>query len=176
MPNLPERTAKPLEVGVILRAHGLRGDVRVRLHWAGSDTLENVPAVLLRSDKGLDVSYVVQSARRSPQGLLLKLDGVGDRDAADALRGARVLVAREYLPPMQEGEFFLTDLVGATVRCGDEVIGVVESIRVHPSVDCLVILSPQGKRLEQPVVEHWLESVNVDQGEIVLATRDGLID
>jgi 16S rRNA processing protein RimM len=174
---LQKRSAQPLEIGAVTRAHGLRGDVRVRLHWSGSDTLEGVRVVLLRSGASQSTrEFSVHSARRSPQGLILKLDGVDDRDSAEALRGSLVSVPREFLPQLDEGEYYLSDLVDAEVRCEGEVIGVVESIRLHPSVDCLVILTGTGKRVEQPVVSHWLESVDVDAGVVLLSSRDGLIE
>jgi 16S rRNA processing protein RimM len=107
--------------------------------------------------------------------VLLRLSGVHDRDAAEALRGLTVCVPRERLPPPEEGEYYLCDLVGATVRTPSKIIGQVTEVRVHPSVDTLVIRAPDGKLLEQVIAEPWVQSVDIEAKVVELSSEDGLI-
>jgi ribosomal 30S subunit maturation factor RimM len=69
----------------------------------------------------------------------------------------------------------LADLVGATVTAPDGIVGTVVEVALHPSVDALVIETPDGGRLEQPLLDHWLSAVDPSGKSIVLTSRDGLM-
>jgi 16S rRNA processing protein RimM len=164
-----------VELGRVTRPHGIRGEVRVQLHWAGSDTLEHVGEItLMRGKENVGVRRI-ESARRVEKAVLLRLSGVDDRDAAEALRGLAVCVPRERLPPPEEGEYYLCDLVGATVRTPSRTIGEVTEVRVHPSVDTLVIRAPDGKLFEQVIAEPWVVHVDTEAKVVELSSEDGLI-
>jgi 16S rRNA processing protein RimM len=84
-------------------------------------------------------------------------------------------VPRDRLPPPEQGEYYLCDLVGATVRTSSRIVGEVTEVRVHPSVDTLVIRAPDGKLFEQVIAEPWIESVDVEAKLVELSSEDGLI-
>jgi 16S rRNA processing protein RimM len=170
---------KLLEVGRVGRAHGLSGEVRVHLHWADSEALYEASQVELALD-GKVLKYDVESARPTNKAVLLKLAGVDDRSAAEALSGARVSVSREALAPLEEGEYYLTDLIGARVRAPDasgelEEIGEVVEVRLHPSVDALVVRLSDGTLAEQVLADPWLGRVDAEAGIVELVSRDGLV-
>ena len=165
-----------IEVGRIARAHGVRGELRVQLHWSESDSLLAADTVLLQQPGGATRAMKIEGARRADRAILLKLAGVSDRDAATALRGARILVARQALPAAEDGEFYLCDLIGARVVDPAGELGVVVEIRGHPSVDCLVIRTDDGRLVEQPLVAPWFERVDLETRRVYLSGRDGLIE
>jgi 16S rRNA processing protein RimM len=164
-----------VELGRVTRPHGIRGEVRVQLHWAGSDTLEHVGEITLMRGKENAGVRRIEAARRVDKAVLLRLAGVHDRDAAEALRGLTVCVPRDTLPPPEEGEYYLCDLVGATVRTPARTIGEVTEVRVHPSVDTLVIRAPDGKLFEQVIAEPWIAHVDPEAKIVELSSEDGLI-
>jgi 16S rRNA processing protein RimM len=167
---------KVLEVGRVAKPHGVRGELKVQLHWVQSSALLEVDSVMLRSEQCPERSYVVERARRSSRFVLLKLRGVDDRATAEPLRGAAVAVARAELPPLAEGEFYLGDLVGARVLGPGGLVGDVVEVLPYPSVDVVVVRTPEGKLVEQPLSEPWVERVDAAQGCIHLASTDGLIE
>jgi 16S rRNA processing protein RimM len=165
-----------VEIGRIARAHGVRGELRVALHWPDSDTLLASPEVLVQAPGAEPRMMRVERARRADRAILLTLAGIGDRDAASALRGASVQVRRDSLPAAAAGEFYLCDLIGARVVEPGGEVGVVVEIKSHPSVDCLVIRTPQGSLVEQPLVLPWFERVDLAARCVHLSGRDGLIE
>ena len=169
-------TAPTIEVGRIARPHGVRGELRVQLHWPDSDSLLAASEVSIQLPGAEPRVMQVEVARRADRAILLKLVEIADRDAAATLRGATVSVARSELPAADEGEFYLCDLVGAEVVEPGGPVGVVVEVRGHPSVDCLVIRTDQGKTLEQPLVAPWFERVDLDAHRVYLSGRDGLIE
>lgn len=170
-----------VELGRVARAHGLRGELEIRLHWPGSTTLFEVEEVTLRAPESSASTRGrlcrIQHARSTPKGVLLALDDIGDRDAAEQLKGWSVCVSRAALPELEQGEYYLGDTLGAEVFTRDgQRVGRVVDLRMYPSVDALLIEREDGGRLEQPLVEPWLESVDVAAGRVVLSSLDGSLE
>lgn len=169
MPNPDE-----LEVGRVSKAHGIAGELRIVPHWESSDALSQVSELWLTVN-GRRAAYEVERARSVPRAYLVKLRGVDDRNAAEALHGATVSVARAVLPPLEPGEYYLIDLVGAKVNGPGGEVGEVQGVVSHPTVDVIVVRLPDGKLVEQPLSEPWLERVDVAARQIVLNSLDGLM-
>ena len=166
---------KPLEIGYVAKVFGLRGELKLGLHWEGSDALEHVRRVVLTKGEHTR-AFSVQAVRGTAKSPIIQLEGISDRSGAEPWKGASVGVNRGDLPPLKPGEYYLSDLVGATVTAPDGVVGIVEEVGIHPSVDTLVIRAPDGGLLEQPLVDEWLSEVDAEAGRVVLANREGLID
>ena len=163
-----------LEVGRVSKAHGILGELRIVPHWEGSAALEQVAEIWLTL-KDRRVAYAVERARAVPKAFLVKLRGVNDRNAAEALHGATVSVPRSTLPPLEPGEYYLVDLVGSKVLGPEGLVGHVTGVVSHPTVDVVVVQRPDGSSAEQPLSEPWLVSVDVSAHEIVLSSLDGLM-
>jgi 16S rRNA processing protein RimM len=165
----PER----LEIGRILKPHGLRGELRVQLYWDDSDAFDQVEEVLLLGQTP-ELRRVV-SVRSGAKGVLLTLDGVTDRDGAELLRDVVIAVERAKLQPPAADEYYLVDLIGAVVLAPDGVVGRVVEIAQHPSCDAIVIETDAGERLEQALLDPWIESIDDRAKEVRLFSRDGLM-
>jgi 16S rRNA processing protein RimM len=168
-----------IELGRVSRPHGLRGEIEVRLHWPESTALLEATRVVLSAPTGSVEQRVcrIRQARPTPKGVLLSLHEVADRTTAEQLRGWSVSLEREVLPPLEEGEYYLCDTVGADVFGPDgEHLGRVVDLRLYPSVDALLIALDSGGHAEQPLVDHWVSEVDVAARRVVLAATDGLLD
>jgi 16S rRNA processing protein RimM len=165
-----------IRMGRVTRAHGVAGELEVRPDWEHSRGLLAATEVLLESESGALEARRVRASRQTPKGLLLRLEGIEDRDAAEARTGNVVRVARDVLPKLKDGEYYLCDLVGATVTCSEGPIGEVVEVQMYPSVDAVVIEAPDGERFEQPLLDEWIARVDVSARQIMLASRDGLIE
>jgi 16S rRNA processing protein RimM len=165
-----------LRIGRLTRAHGLKGELEVRLDWSDSRALLEAERVLLTRPDGGTEAHVIAGTRSTGKGVLLRLEGVADRDAAEALCGSTVSVSRAELPPLEEGEYYLCDLVGLAVAGPSGLLGRVIEIQMYPSVDAVVIEAPDGARYEQPLISEWLERVDVAADGIVLRSLDGLLE
>ena len=170
----PAETEAGLEVGRVSKAHGITGELRIVPHWESSDALERVAELSLTQD-GKRRVFAIERVRAVPRAYLVKLNGVDDRNAAEALHGATVSVPRSALPELAPGEYYLIDLIGAKVKGPDGEIGEVTGIVSHPTVDVVVVRLTDGKSAEQVLSEPWLERVDVAAREIVLSSLDGLM-
>jgi 16S rRNA processing protein RimM len=168
-------SANLLEVGRVLKPHGLKGELRVQLHWVGSEALSQVSEVLLRKE-AREIRAKIAAVRDGGKGILLSLNEVRDRNAAEAICGASVWVDRAQLPKLEPGEYYLVDLIGAQVVAPDGAVGTVVDLSFYPSMDCLIVETPGGSRVEQPLLPHWIARVDAPAGKIELSSRDGLIE
>jgi 16S rRNA processing protein RimM len=167
---------EPMRIGYVVRAHGLRGELEMRLDWSDSRALSQAREIILTSREGVAAPHVVQHARKTSKGFVVQLRGVQDRNAAEAQLGATVSVRRSDLPALAEGEYYLCDLVGLVVSTPEGVVGNVVDVQVDPSVDAIVIETPEGKRVEQPLLGEWIERVDLPGRHITLSSGAGLIE
>ncbi len=175
---LPDDAWVPL--AEVMRPHGVRGELRLRVFSRDSDVLLDVDEVLVRFPEGDEQEVSVDAARRANDAILLKLYTVDDRDRADELRGALVCVRRGALPPLEEGEFYACDIEGARVfvregEGGPRAIGRVVELRTYPSVDVLVVQADDGgPPWEVPIVSALVERVDAAAGTVTLSTIEGI--
>ena len=128
-------------VGSIVKPHGVRGEVRVKLYNDQSDVLLDIHDVRLERPGAPAVDRAIRKARALAGGsLLIAFEGVADCDQAEALRGFEILVPRDALPPPEPGEFYVVDVIGSRAVFSDGTdIGAVVDFQSFPSTDVLVI-------------------------------------
>jgi 16S rRNA processing protein RimM len=158
-------------LGVVIGAHGLRGELRVKLYNPGSDLLAGVRQVALRREVETQTTdrVALRNARAHGGGVwLVTLDGCTDRDTATALRGTDLCIARAELPALPPGEHYLVDLVGLDARLPDgSAVGVVEAAVEYPASQVLRV-RVQGGAVEVPMFAPYLVEVRLDEGAVIV--------
>ncbi|HEY8217084.1 MAG TPA: ribosome maturation factor RimM [Acidimicrobiia bacterium] len=131
--------ARRLEVGRIGRAHGLRGEVAVTFSTDREERTAAGAVLVAIDDRGVERALVVAAARPHQGRWLVRFEGIGDRTAAEALRGC-ALVADEL--PGRGDELWVHELVGAeVVDAAGAVLGRVTAVEANPAHDLLVLES-----------------------------------
>jgi 16S rRNA processing protein RimM len=121
-------------------------------------------------------SYRVLSVQRERDEFLLALEGVVDRDEADALRGSRLAVERAELPPLAECEVYVADLVGCQVVDRDgRSLGVVVSTFPSGAHELLRVVGEDTDFL-LPLVEPIVHEVDLEGRRIVCDPPPGLLE
>lgn len=149
---------RPVTLAVIIGAHGVTGEVRLKLFAESVDSL--------RAHKAFnDGSLTLKSVRDGPNGAIACFAEITDRNAAEKLRGTELTVPRDVLPPLAEGEYYHADLIGLpAVSTEGEALGVVVAVENFGAGDILEIERPTGKRFMVPMtaVPEWGERLIVD--------------
>jgi len=163
-------------VGRIGRPHGIRGDVVVgvrtdepELRFAKGSRLDTAPAKL--------GPLTVLGSKWHSGELLVRFEGISDRDAAAELRGTWVLVdSASIAPPDDPDEFHDTDLIGLSVRTvGGAAVGIVDDV-LHSGQDVLVVKTADGSDVMVPFVLPIVPEVDVASGFLVINPPEGLLD
>ncbi len=146
-----------LHAGVVGRPHGLDGSFHVAEPVAA--LLETGAEVRLGGARRTIVRLAGHDERP-----IVRLDGCEDRDAAVALRGQELLVARTNAPGLDEDEWWATDLEGCAVRDGDREVGVVGRLLALPSCEVLeVTRAGDAPDLLVPLVRDAVRDVDLDR-------------
>ena len=164
-------------VGLVIGAHGLRGELRVRLPDERIENLRATPTVRLVCQQGdpNTVEARVRAVRTGRAGeALLSLEGVGDRDAAEKLLGREIRVDAEQLERLPDGEYYQYQLVGGRVEDREgKRLGIVTGIWETGASDVLVV--EDGGR-EHLIPAAFLREVETDARRIVVELPPGLIE
>ena len=169
-----------VELGYVVGAHALKGELRVRWLGDGPENLLSADSIWLaesRSDAGAPV-YEVRAVGAGRSGeVRLKLDGVDDRTAAEELRGRMVLVDASQLAPLADGEFYWHELIGFRVETLEGVeVGEVTEIWDTGAHDLLVVRSESGAQSLIPTAREIMKDVEADARRIVIDALPGLIE
>lgn len=165
-----------LEVGYVARTHGVRGEIRVRLHNSMSTALDELSEVRLTGPGSLPARVLkVCSARAIGAHVALVLEGIEDRSGAEALVGAKVLVAGSALPALEDDEFYHFELIGLeAVNERGEPVGRLEEI-IPTAADDVYVVRGQAGELMVPARTPYVGSIDLEAGRIRLACLEDLI-
>lgn len=158
-----------LEAGKIVNTHGIAGEVKI-LPWADE------PAFLLQFETVyIDGQPVrVRSARVHKNCVLAKLEGVEDVNAAMRLRDKVVCIDREDAD-LEEGVFFLADLMGLEVRDAGSgaVLGQIDDVLTLPASNVYVVKGGAREHMI-PAVPEFIAETNVDEGYLLVRLIEGM--
>jgi 16S rRNA processing protein RimM len=168
-----------LVVGRVVKAHGVTGEVVVEVRTDDPD-LRFAPGSSLRgmpSRGGPESRYVIESAREHSGRLLVRLEGVTDRNAADSLRGTLFLVDSGDLPPIEDpDEFYDHQLEGLqVVTTTGTAVGSVAEVLHTAAGELLSVRTEEGEVLV-PFVSAIVTSVSLADRTIEIDPPDGLLE
>jgi 16S rRNA processing protein RimM len=179
MSSTPIDNGREYLVGIAVRAHGLRGELVVEVH-TDSPQERFAPGVSLiaRRPDAPAGTLTVESARPHSGRLLVRFAEAPDRDAAEALRGTRLLVAADAIaPPEDEEEFHVHQLEGLRAELEDgTVVGTVRDVTHGPGGELLVLARPERADALVPFVRAIVPMVDLTAGRLVLTPPEGLLD
>ncbi len=154
----PTKADAPVVLAVVIGAHGVNGQVRLKVFAEDFGTYKSFNGGAL----------TLKSTQSGNNGLIARFSEVADRNAAEALRGTELTVPRSALPPLGEGEYYHADLIGLpAVSTTGEDLGRVVLVENFGAGDVLEIERANGKRFMIPMnadaVPEWsAESLTVN--------------
>ncbi|HEX2904461.1 MAG TPA: ribosome maturation factor RimM [Jatrophihabitans sp.] len=171
-----DASTEVVAVGRIGKAHGVRGDVFVEPWTDAPDERFADGAVLLGSDR----QFTVAATRLHSGKLVVHFAGVGDRTAAEAVRGQVLSVPAAQRPPIEDpDEFYDTDLVGLAVRTvAGEQLGPVTDV-LHSAAGSLLVIelaAEGGREVLLPFRLDFVPTVDLAAGIAVVDPPEGLLE
>jgi 16S rRNA processing protein RimM len=158
-------------VGIATRAHGVRGEVAIQ---SRSDNPERWTAgAVVYGEDG--AALTVEAVRGSGARLFVRFAGVGDRTAAEALRGRTFVVPVSWLPPLPDGEYWPHQLEGSSVTTeSGRSLGTLTDVVANPANDLWVAVDPAGTETLVPAIREVVVEVDADAKRIVVRDVPGL--
>ena len=168
---------KYLVVGEILRPHGVRGEVRTRVLTDYPEQLVQLNSMYL-GDSPDDAElrkHTVNGVRFNNEYLLLKLEGYGSRNDAELLRNKKVMIAIDQAVPLEDGEYYLFQLIGLKVIADEEDVGRVQEVLQTGANDVYVVASEKYGEILIPAHEQTIEDIDFDARVITMSLPEGLL-
>ena len=164
---------KLLLMGAILGAHGIKGEVKVKSFAAKPSDIGGYGTLCDAKEKRRFDLNIVGTSDATRGILIARIAGVADRNAAEALKGTELYVARDRLPKLTDtDEFYFADLVGLqAVSESGKVFGRVVSVDNYGAGDLLLVADGDADAADSfvvPFTKAFVPVVDVAQGKLVL--------
>lgn len=165
-----------LEIGQIVNTFGIKGFVKVMPYVDDIERYGELEKVYVKKGKDLITEYQVEEVKYQKNMVLLKLKGIETIEEAEKLRNSYLEVKREDAIKLEEGEYFIADLIGAQVLTDEgENLGKLDDIFNTGSNDIYVVKDDLGKQILLPAISDIIKEINVEESKIIVHIIEGLI-
>ncbi len=164
-----------LRVGVITTTHGVRGEVKVFPTTDDPNRFKELKKIFLDTGKDL-LPLELEGVKFFKQMAILKFKGIDNINDIEKYRGKDILISREDAVKLEEGEYFIYDLIDSTVFTDDgQELGVLSEIMTTAANDVYVVKTTAGKEVLIPSIPECILDVDVDGKKIIVHLLDGLL-
>lgn len=161
--------ARDVLLGAVIGAQGLKGEVKVKTFTQSPERLGAYGPLHTKDGK----RFRVLSVREAKDAAVVALDGVNDRNAAEALKGAELFVPRSALPKEEADEFYHADLVGLRAEDTEgRAMGTIRAVHNFGAGDVLEIVRDDGDEVFLPFTREVAQEIDIEGGRIVIAAPE----
>jgi 16S rRNA processing protein RimM len=150
-------------IGVIVKAQGIKGEVKVKPYTDTPDVLCHLTHVIIEGE-----IVKVDASRCDNTMAYIKLEGVDDRNMAEEMRSKEIYVEKSHVPALPKGRHYINDLLGCAVYDDEkQSLGELTDILQNGANDVYVIKNPKGE-IMVPVIKSVIKSIDASKKEIIL--------
>lgn len=165
-----------LRIGVITTTHGIRGEVKVFPTTDDAKRFDDCDEVILVTKKE-QISLHVERVKYFKNIVIVKFKEFNDINQVEQFRKCDIMVTRENAVPLEEGEYFICDIIGAEVEEEDGThIGTVKDVIETGANNVFVIQTNEGKEVLFPSIPECIKKVDVENKKVVAYIMPGLLD
>ena len=173
--KLEEHELKNLEIGQIVNTFGIKGMVKAN-PWVNDVTrFDNLKKVYVKIRKELN-ELEIEEVKYHKNQVLIKFKGIETIEQAEKLKNAILEIDRKDAIPLEEGEYFIADLLESEVYSDEgEKIGILYDIYNTGSNDIYVVKDELGKQILLPGISDVIKEVDLEHKKIVVHLLKGLV-
>ena len=161
-------------VGTVTSPHGVRGDVKIYPTTEDPARFLDLDEVILRRN-GKEEIRGISHVRFLKNLVVLHLEGIDDRNAAEPYRGWELYVTRENAIPLEEGEYYVADLIGMDVYTEKDKLGILTDVMQTGANDVYVVDSPRYGEVLIPAIKACIINVDPEGGRMDVHLLPGLV-
>jgi len=164
-----------LRVGVISSTHGIAGEVKVFPTTDDKNRFKKLKECFISTKNGL-MPAKIEKVRFFKQMVILKFEGMNDINAIIPYKNCDIMVSRENAVPLEEGEFFICDVIGATVYTDDgKEFGELRDVLQTGANDVFIVTYDGGKEALFPVIPECVLDIDVENKKVIVHIMPGLL-
>lgn len=165
-----------LQVGVITSTHGIKGEVKVFPTTDDKNRFKDLKEVILDTGKE-KLTLNIQGVKFFKQFVILKFKGIDDINHVEKYKKASLLVTRENAVKLEEGEYFVSDLIGLEVVSDENSdLGILKEVLFTGANDVYVVKGQDEKEILLPAIKECILNVDLDKGIMQVHVMEGLLD
>ena len=162
-------------VGVIANTHGIRGEVKIFPTTDDVKRFDYLKEAYIDAGKE-KIKVEVSNVRYFKNLVIVKFKGIDNINDIDRYKGKDLLVTRENALPLEEGEYYLADIIGANVYTEDgNLFGSLEDV-IETGANLVYSVQHEGKEVLLPVIDDCVKEVNVEEKKVIVHIMKGLLD
>ncbi len=166
---------KYLEIGQIVNTFGIKGMVKIKPFTNDIKRFDKLKTIYIESKK-IKKEYEIEEIKYHKNMVLMKLKGINTPEEANQLRQSYLLVDREKEEPLEEGVYYIIDLLGLPVYTDQgKLLGKVDDIFNTGSNDVYVVKNELGKQILLPGIPDVLKKVDLEEKRITVHLIPGLM-
>ena len=163
-----------LRVGILTNTHGLKGEVKVLPTTEDPDRFLDLTRVFVELDRGQKRELPLESVRFFKQFVICKFSGLDRIEDVVALKGLDLLIPREEGIPLEEGEFYIADLLGMEVHTDEgEFLGTVTDV-IQTGANDVYVVRGEGGEILLPAIAECVLSVSPEENRMLVHRMKGL--
>lgn len=163
-------------IGVITKPHGLKGEVKVFPTTDDAKRFKKLKKCIIRTKKG-DIEAEKKSCKFFKNLVILSFVGYDDINEVEALRNCDIYVSREDAVPLEEGEYYISDVIGSDVyEDNGSHLGTVEDVLQTGANDVFIVAMENGKELLVPVINDCVIEIDTESRKVIVKLMKGMLD
>lgn len=160
-----------MELGYVNNVRGLRGEIKVIHYCDFKEFFEELDSVIIKNTE-----YTIEAIKYYKDQVVLKLCGVDTVEAAEALKNQTVYANKSDLPPLEEGVFYIADIIGIKAYLSDGTyVGEVTDVIQNGPTDIFELKSDEGKQLLIPRVAEFIPYISIEEKKMTITPIEGLL-
>ena len=170
-----------LRIGVITRPHGVHGEVKVYPTTDYPERFEEVTDVIIKTPDG-QIRTGIEGVKYFKNLAIVKFRCFHSPEEIRGLAGADIMISRDQAQPLEEGEYYIADLIGCKVVSADtsqclpgRELGTVKDVLQTGANDVYVVQSPSGEEQLFPVIPECVLHVDIENSIITVNVMKGLL-
>ena len=164
-----------LEIGQIVNTFGIKGVVKIKPFTDDIKRFDNLEKVYVETNKNKK-QYEIEEVKYHKDMVLIKFKGIDKIEDAELLRNSYLKVDRKDEPELDEGTYYIVDLLGLDVYSDEgNLLGKLDDIFNNGSTDIYVVKDELGKQLLLPAISDVIKEINLEEKKIVVHILKGLI-
>ena len=160
-----------IKIGRIVNAVALRGEVKIYNYSGYRERYEELDRIIIENEE-----YEIEKVRYQQEMVILKLSGIDNRNAAEAMKNKDVYITEEDLEELPDDTFYIRDLIGLEVIDDSGRIGVIKDVLQPSSQDVYVIQTDKNQDLMIPAVKEFVKEVNLEEKYIKVSLIEGMLE
>ena len=164
-----------LEIGQIVNTFGIKGMVKVKPFTDDITRFDKLDKVYVQSNK-TKKQYEIEEVKYHKDMVLIKFKGIDRVEDAELLRNSYLKVNRQDEPELEEGTYYIVDLIGLDVYSDEgKLLGKLDDVFNSGSCDIYVVKDELGKQLLLPAISDVIKEINLEEKKIVAHLLKGLV-